>query len=1348
MGRNETIEAPPGFDTEIEAPPGFDIEISEPEPVKGPPGFFDMGEPPTELSNVYKVADTMPDPPTEKKKIENSLILAQVTNQKPSTVYDNHDEFLKQMQDIDKQTPNIGPVEAIFKSFVQSLAAKPAMILRGKTAWSPGEGIPVFNPFAMRVEKSDKALLDAANYLESLRNPKAKEEVQKALNYPLWPVHPGDKWTDIDPKMIPKVITAWAAQVGDQIPIMLITQGSRATNKIIGSLVGTAVGEGIATPAIAKAVSKTIEIVGTAKPLIELEAGNFLDSIAPYEIDADIAEKYTRLYSLGAGTIEYSQQMFMLAPFNKMGTAVKKKIIGRVLTEIGGNAIEGLEEYTQQALQNFFTNKAIDEMKEKHPDFKAEHVAITAGAGQSFLAAAGVSAITRGFGHISGTIYNKFSADEKKQVDIAGVKPIAMAQKEAAKSYIEQTAPLKTPLEPTVPSEQAVSEEKETAPEEIKSEEITKERKKLESTLTIRQILEEEISEKKAIRKVYYAGKKTGIEQQKIHEKEKEIRARARKEIRTRINEINKDFKKINIEKMAPQYAEPIKQIIENVDLVKHQKKTILKLEKMRNYLTDNPEAELPDYVMEKMKILDKRNLNDLTPEDLESIHMSVMHYAHLNKTLNEIKIRREKKRTVEVLKDSISEMRPVKKIKENIISSQKNIFSGIKETGQLIKHTFGIRHNHYDLNIELLAGPNSTMDKILYQEVKQGITKQREYRQGVYKKFQKNLESAEFKVKNIDNWLNERIKIGKFNFTRNERMSLYRHSLNEDNRSAITDPKGGFGFRYGKDKNHIYKMTEDELNEIIKSLTDEERQFSQIPVNVLFENQSEAMKKVFYTKNGYPMPLEDNYYPKDTMPAGRATDIDIETESALEKFKDRWTRIGLEKGMLEKRKRVNLPIYLNGLTYDINKSVMRAAAYIGLEMPLSNASKLLYNPTFKNEMIKRYDTITWKEIEQGLRDIAGEWKSYTTVEKLALKTKNKLTTAFLGLNPWVMLKQPLSYAVYSPYVKLKYLTLGMIDYITHSKEILNRHYTYSSEFVEREEGGFSRDVADVFKRGTERKLYEGKKTIQEVMMGGIKWFDKDTVAPGMQGAVLQVLDEFKARKLSREVKIALDIKDSEINDLTPEKKMKLAYKYADYATQRSQPTFAKEHQSSLQRGTPLEQLTTQFGSFTNQALNLIRRTYADTKRTKDPATYKKLAWVIFSLGVVNPLGVMGINELRNRIYGRDDDDSYFLKYINTIAGYMFYIRDLASSIISKIERGTFLGYDVTIPILRPVNLLVNVIANGIRAITDTSRKKREKDAMKCIDESLELLLMSQGLPYGTPKKLIKATIENIGNAL
>jgi len=848
-----------------------------------------------------------------------------------------------------------------------------------------------------------------------------------------------------------------------------------------------------------------------------------------------------------------------------------------------------------------------------------------------------------------------------------------------------------------------------------------------------------------AAREAFVEGKRTGRFLEKEHFEEMIGRAKEKKDLREETKKLLNQIRKIDTSEMSPQHAMPIRDIQDMIDFTKPTKKTLASLTATRTYLETNPEAEMPDYVYEDLMRLEKLNRDDMTIDELKSLTNAVLHHAHLEKTKWRIKVKREKRRAQEVLNESIIEMKPAPKITSDIVSSQKSKLGRLKRTGQLVKDTFGIRHDHYDLMIESLSGKNSTMDKVLYQGVKEGIIEELGYRQNVYKIFQNDLDLKNFmkkyKIGDIASWMNERVTVGKFDLTKGERMALYRHSLNANNLRHLLDPQiGGFGLKYSPTPNIVHKITREELDAILNNLTSAEKEFSGKPVVNLFDNQHTALNKVFYEKNGYELAKENNYYPIEVMRI--ALPKELEAESILEELKHKWVRIGIKKGMLEHRIKSRLPIYLNSLAYDVNKSVMNAAAYVGLEMPLSNASKLLYNRTFRAQMYTRYGSQTWNEIEKGLRDIAGDWQSYTTVEELLLKFKNNLTTAVLGIS-FAIPKQILSYALYNVYVKPQYLIQGFMDHVTHPFELLERHRAYSPELAERVEGGYSRDVADVFKTGAERRVYKGRKSIKERLMGGVRLFDLNAVSPGMQGAVLQVLDEFKTGELSSEVKIALDITEETIPKLSSEDKMKLAYKFADYVTERTQPMFSPEHRSSLSRGATIEKLATQFSSFTNQALNLIRRTWRGAKDVNDPTTYAKLAKVLFLLLVVNTGGVMAINEMRDRLYRRKEKtkrgilQKFGEGILDSVFSYFYFLRDLERSVVSKVKRGTFVGYDISIPVLSFADKIGDAIADGIGAIVETDPMKKRKRAGDFIENAISSITMGTGIPFETPKKMI-----------
>lgn len=860
---------------------------------------------------------------------------------------------------------------------------------------------------------------------------------------------------------------------------------------------------------------------------------------------------------------------------------------------------------------------------------------------------------------------------------------------------------------------------------------------KLDNLVSEREALKAKMqAQQKASLIAYRLGKRTGISKQKAHQRAVKAVERERREQRKRLRKIINDLNGVEkrLGKMAPQFKKPIEDLLAGIDLVKRRKKTILRLEKTREFMENHPEAEMPDYVIEKLKLLDKKNLNDLTLNDLENIHDAVMHYGYLNQRLQQIRHKREWRRFQEVLSNSITEMKPIDKAEPDVIVSDDR--SGIRKASEKLRYLFGLGQEHYDLVIEKLAGPNSTMDYAFFRDVKDGIRTQLKFRQNQFNRFIEELKEQKIDLKNAASWLDEKVKIGKWKLTRGERIALYMHSLNEDNLQSIL--KAGIGFRRHSKPDKVYKIMPNELGAILNSLTKQERVFA-IPARTLFERLGKEYQKVFYEKNGYEMDIEPNYYHKDVMPVGYAKDF--EQEEVLEKFRSRWLRIGIPKGRLKTRRRVAVPLYLNSIAYDINQAIFHAASYVGLEIPLSNAAKLLYNPRFKYELSTRYGRTIWKEIDQGLRDCAGEHKAYGELETSMQKLRANLSVAYLGLNPFVMLKQVLSYGAFRVYIKDRYLLKGLASYFYHRKETENLHRMYSPEFVERIESGFEWTLQEVRRAAKPTKIMLRQKGIRETMMGGIKWFDKNTVAAGMQAAVFQVLDEFKSGKLTKEVKTALDIEDSAIAKLSADEKMQLAYRFADYAVNRTQPTFAKEHRAALSKQ-EVAKWFTMFSSFTNQMLNLGRRTWYEAKTQGTLKSYAKMARFL-SFMAANLVAVSALDRIRDLIYGQKPE-GFVGQLISGAAGLWYFVRDIVRSAVSIIERGEFFGYDVEIPLTALANRAARFIANTYNAIVETSRKKRRRATTRAFWGAAEVILSSQGFPYRPARNILKSTIEQI----
>jgi hypothetical protein len=311
-------------------------------------------------------------------------------------LYEERQEKLRQYY-----RDNLKPFSVFGQAFMQSLSGKPAMAIRGVQPFTPGEALGF-----------DGLLRKTSDYLENLHSRESKQRISAAEEGKLWPKYEGKPWYDIELKLLPEVINSWAATVGDQIPIMLMTWSARAVGKVIGKPVGVLAGttyalatagpdphDIVASPVVAQATAKVIEHLSGAAPLIAMEAGGFMDRADSLGIDKDIRDKYARLYGLGSGAIEYAQVLWNLKAFKRLSKPVQKSIMKRVLLEIGGNIWEGMEEFSQNGLENFLIGKAIEEQKTRTPEYDAEKPETWAGGRRAFAVGFGVSMLTRMPGH-------------------------------------------------------------------------------------------------------------------------------------------------------------------------------------------------------------------------------------------------------------------------------------------------------------------------------------------------------------------------------------------------------------------------------------------------------------------------------------------------------------------------------------------------------------------------------------------------------------------------------------------------------------------------------------------------------------------------------------------------------------------------------------------------------------------------------------------------------------------------------------------------------------------------------------------------------------------------------------
>jgi preprotein translocase subunit YajC len=441
---------------------------------------------------------------------------------------------------------------------------------------------------------------------------------------------------------------------------------------------------------------------------------------------------------------------------------------------------------------------------------------------------------------------------------------------------------------------------------------------------------------------------------------------------------------------------------------------------------------------------------------------------------------------------------------------------------------------------------------------------------------------------------------------------------------------------------------------------------------------------------------------------------------------------VGLFKGMTERRVDSKIPIYLNPITYDLQKAMDHTSTYIGLESPLRNASRLLYAKDFKNSVQTKLGNDYWRFVEKGLKDIAGQRENYGMLENTALSLRNRLATATLGLNPFPILLQPVSIIRYSQYVKMRYLMAGITDSIMHPKVVSQTHRLWSPEFVARTGKGFSREVADVIKQGSFGQAFGQGEKIRSKLMKGLQTGDAMAVVAGMEGAVRQTLDEFRAGKLSPEVKKTLQIENAAIAGLSPEQKMSYAYKFADYVTERTQAMGLPEFQSTMQRGSAFQKMFTLFGSEASASMNMRRRAYFEAKKAGTPQAWAKYAKVLTLTLILEPMFIVVRDRLRTAAKGDKQEDigkDIAEQLLNAPFEGLPVVRDLMRTAVRKaFDKPT--GSGSILPLQRIADVATKAIVGMSDIATAKSRYARKKAALKTADATAEFVSLWTGMPY------------------
>ena len=796
--------------------------------------------------------------------------------------------------------------------------------------------------------------------------------------------------------------------------------------------------------------------------------------------------------------------------------------------------------------------------------------------------------------------------------------------------------------------------------------------------------------------------------------------------------------KKKNIKKIRPEFKGPIQGIIDDLSVSIPSEKKVQNLNKLAKFIESEPGNQIPESRIAELRALTNKPLRAMTSDEIQTIVDSVSHLIHLNELKNKIILKGKLKDFDELRNESITNLAKQNEKRDLSIDGMDSFQQ--ENEAKLWKKIFGTDSYNAELKTEILDGEvNGVIKEAVYNGIDRGVDEQLRFQQeaedffidkfkgidirkwsAVFQQKKGNIEQVTIKISN-----DRTLKMIK-----GERVAIYLHSLNNRNREHLIT--GGFSFSNTPAK--IVKLSNKDLNIITESLTPNEFKVADVISEYLNTVQKDAINEVSVDIDGFEIATEENYFRIRTNFLDRKRD---ELLKATKNFSRR-TLEGL--GIFKERQDAKNAIILEDAFLATYESIFQVSAYVGLAQPLRTAKALVNDNAFQIKIreIGRGDYIA--SLRNYLERVENDSTKLDNVDRLTQEAINRLDVALLGLNPYVVLKQPVSYIGASTEIDGKYLRGSFKAKASESE--LSEIKKYSPQLYDRTKGNVSRELGEIAQVGRPKRFFTGEEVISQKYMQGI--------VKGDTAAISSIWRSVKK-----------EISDKNPN-LTGDEYFEKVAERAWEVTRKTQPTFHIKDRSTIgmSRNTFIR-LGTKYSSQRNKNWMMIRRAIEEYNRSHK--TPKDKATVVGKLMIVNflaPLLITAIDILRETMFGKEDKKNLFVRFavglVSNTIGNIYFLGTGFRSLVSKIEKGTFSGYDINDPVASTLDDIVNVTVEGVKSVVTgiTGEKyqrgrldgeaKWEESLKKFVNGSIDLTGKIKGVNLSIIRRFLARGIELI----
>ena len=832
------------------------------------------------------------------------------------------------------------------------------------------------------------------------------------------------------------------------------------------------------------------------------------------------------------------------------------------------------------------------------------------------------------------------------------------------------------------------------------------------------------------------------------------------------VKKLEKTIKKLDLKRMRPEYRDKIQVLIDELQMTKPSSRKLKELISMREFVESNPDHNIPEESLRELSRLDDIPIRDLVTDDVIRIRHAIEHLEHLNKLKNKM-ITKQREREQAKTVDEV--VRNVKR-KKGIDRDENNIDVRFEHKGSkkgVLKYmgdALTIKSYNGELLAEILdKQENGIIKEVLYDDIDAGRTEELRMKQEAHDYFENKLKGIEnikrysksfVKPKNYKkgvDYVTTKLPSGKqITLTRGERIALYLHSLNSNNWAHITEG----GFSLASDRSRIVKLSLTDLQTVLDTITDSEVKVADAMYEYFNVMQKEKLNETSVMLNGFEVATVEDYFPIKTSEFDRYAKFKELMPADMKTFIQQ-TLEGM--GMFKERTNAKNALMLEDAFVTTMESINNASAYHGLAAPLRNAKLLLNDASFRRAIVDSYGESYLKTLQNYIRDIEVSSANKQDIDKVITDFSGKITIGVLGANPWVMLKQPVSYILSSTEIPSQYVYSKVPNLaknlVKPSQDTVDKIRKYSPQLRERSEGKIDRDLGELSSAGQTRTFFTNSQNFEDMVMGGIGKFD--------MGAVTTIWEACEAW-----VKNETDLKGDEL--------YREVAKRTEQAVRRTQPTFDVKDRSEIGRNKQMYvKLLTKFSSQRNKNVMIMRRAVERWNLSKKtPRDFLKAFNAFNSVLFLSPLLLLGINRLRDFLYGRnneEEDAGWLNKFTTGLVDIVemnmsniYFVGNAYSVIRKQVEQKLFKKYtpwgtSIEDPLTGSVNDLLEAFVEVGKASKDLITQEKYNRTIKkygikrgqakwlrTMPRSLERLFSQVALFKGIPYRNIKGFVYKV----